>query len=158
MGLFGGIESDEPEVRSSFFKRLRTPKNATLVEPAPAGEPYLSKASKPAKPYPSFLGRTLAGDDIEDVESSTVQSTMIEPSLVEQATPRPATSEIRAEPGSGDFDRASVEQFAARTTAAHLAKHFGVRGHSIEAIAPASNAVPPTTSSASPLAAASISD
>src|SRR5471032_197788 len=136
MGLFGGIESDEPEVRSSFFKRLRTPKNATLVEPAPAGEPYFSKASRPAKAYPSFLGRTLAGDDIEDVESSTVQSTTIEPSLVEpsaveqrhveQATPRSESPEIGTEAGSGDFDRASVEQFAARTTAAHLAKLLGV--------------------------------
>jgi type II secretory ATPase GspE/PulE/Tfp pilus assembly ATPase PilB-like protein len=172
MGLFGGIEGDEPEVRSSFFKRLRTPKNSTLVEPAPAGEPYLSKASRPAKAYPSFLGRTLAGDDIEDVESSNVQATMIEPSPVEplaveqrhveQATPLPASPEIGAEPSSGDFDRASVEQFAARTTAAHLAKLLNIGGHSavasIEAIAPTPNAVSPKTSSAPPLAEASISD
>jgi type II secretory ATPase GspE/PulE/Tfp pilus assembly ATPase PilB-like protein len=163
MGLFGGIESDELEVRSSFFKRLRTPKNSALVEPAPAGEPYLSKASRPVKPYPSFLGRTLAGDDIDDVESSTVPATMIEPSPVElsavdQATRHPASPETDAEPGSGDFDRASVEQFAARTTAAHLAKHFGVGGRSteasVEATAPTPNAVAPMTSSAPPLVAA----
>ncbi|CAN7794271.1 ATPase, T2SS/T4P/T4SS family [Caballeronia sp. LjRoot34] len=162
MGLFGGIENDEPEARSSFFKRLRAPKNSTLVESAPAAEPYLSKASRPVKAHPSFLGRSLTADDVEDVESSTVKDTTPELSSLEYSPPRAVIPETGGESPSVDFDRASVEEFAARTTAAHLAKHFGVGSHaaepSIEAVAPAPGAVSPPTSSVPPAAAVTRSD
>jgi type II secretory ATPase GspE/PulE/Tfp pilus assembly ATPase PilB-like protein len=160
MGLFGGIENDEPEVRSSFFKRLRAPKNSTLVESAPAAEPYLSKASRPVKAHPSFLGRSLAADDVEDVESSTVKDTMLGSSSLEHSPPSAVIPETGGESPSVDFDRASVEEFAARTTAAHLAKHFGVASRSaepsVEPLAPAASAVLPTTSGVPPAVAATI--
>ncbi len=72
MGLFGGVESDEPQARTGFFKRIRTPKDRAVVEAAAATEPRLKSVSRAVNPQVSFLGRSLSVDDVEDVESSPV--------------------------------------------------------------------------------------
>jgi type II secretory ATPase GspE/PulE/Tfp pilus assembly ATPase PilB-like protein len=87
MGLFSNIESDEAEARGGFLSRLRAPR-AGFVEPSSVAEPKFNAPSKrrakgdakarstpvasPSKQGVSFLGRSLSGDDVEDVESTDV--------------------------------------------------------------------------------------
>src|SRR6202158_4884577 len=99
MGIFGGVESDEPESRGGFFKRFRSSRISTFVEPTQAAEPRFAKASKPANRPVSFLGRSLAIDDVEDVESSPVLD-----------APKQDV-EPRQEGKPLNFEHASVERF-----------------------------------------------
>src|ERR1700688_2606580 len=99
MDIFGGVQSDEPESRGGFFTRFHSSRPSTFVEPTQAAEPRFPKASNPANRPVSFLGRSLAMDDVEDVESSPVLG-----------TPKQDV-EPRQEGEPLNFEQASVERF-----------------------------------------------
>jgi type II secretory ATPase GspE/PulE/Tfp pilus assembly ATPase PilB-like protein len=108
MGIFGGVESDEPESRGGFFKRFRSSRISTFVEPTQAAEPRFAKASNTANRPVSFLGRSLAMDDVEDVESSPVLGRAPEETRMPMQDVEP-----RRERRPLDFEQASVERFTA---------------------------------------------
>src|ERR1700692_4335941 len=111
MGIFGGVENDDPESSGGFLKRFRASRASTFVEPTQAAEPRFTKASRPANRPVSFLGRSLAMDDVEDVESSPVLGRAPE----ETRTPVQDV-EPRQERGPLNFEQASVERFTTLPT------------------------------------------
>jgi type II secretory ATPase GspE/PulE/Tfp pilus assembly ATPase PilB-like protein len=71
MGLFNGVDQDEPVSRGGLLKRFRGAK-ASFVEPTQTAEPRFKTAARAQNPQVSFLGRSLSGGDVEDVESIVV--------------------------------------------------------------------------------------
>lgn len=127
MGLFSGIESDEPEARAGFFKRLRTPRES-FVESTQAAEPRFKDQpalkARPAaetravNPQVSFLGRVLSGDDVEDVESTPVVVGAAAPAAVASTEPHADLSSPDREQQPSAFvppvfERPSVESLRA---------------------------------------------
>jgi len=78
MGLFSGVETDEVQSSGGFLKRLRGVRPSAFVESGQGTahrtgqsglEPAFREPTRAINPTVSFLGRKLAGDDVEDVES-----------------------------------------------------------------------------------------
>ena len=155
MGLFGGVESDEPQVRAGFFKRIRTPKDPAVVETTPATEPRFKSVSRPVNPQVSFLGRSLSVEDVEDVESSPVsedarhgghssefgRSRAMPPARHAGSASKvdaPPASDLAhtTKPPSFDFANASVEQLTS-----YFAQFNGADDHPQPALAEADDEV-----------------
>lgn len=78
MSLFSGVETDEAQSSGGFLKRLRGVRPSAFVESGQGTahhtgqsglEPAFREPTRAINPTVSFLGRKLAGDEVEDVES-----------------------------------------------------------------------------------------
>ena len=93
MGLFNQDDQAAPEIRGGFFKRLRSPR-ATFIESTQAAEPKFKPTGRAVNPQVTFLGRALSGDDIEDVESTSIVESR-------ESTPTPS---VHSDSGSTSAD------------------------------------------------------
>ncbi|XUW93236.1 ATPase, T2SS/T4P/T4SS family (plasmid) [Burkholderia sp. M6-3] len=128
MSLFSGVETDEAQSSGGFLKRLRGVRPSAFVESGQGTahhtgqsglEPAFREPTRAINPTVSFLGRKLAGDEVEDVESfNEIRGGRVAPVSHEAVVDAPATTAP-----TGSTATASLGQTSADSTFSVFTEH-----------------------------------